>query len=150
MFRILKTDSSNIDFIRLVKSLDEYLTEMDGEEHSFYDQFNKVDNLKYVVVLYEDNFPVGCGAIKEYSPKTMEIKRMFTLPEKRGKGIASVILSELEKWSSELNFEKCILETGKKQTAAVELYPKRGYKLIPNYGQYSGVANSLCFEKSLK
>jgi GNAT superfamily N-acetyltransferase len=150
MFRILRTDSANTDFVSLVKSLDEYLTEMDGAEHSFYDQFNKVDNLKYVVVLYEDDFPVGCGAIKKYSANTMEIKRMFTLPEKRGKGIASKILAELEEWSLELNFDKCILETGKRQTEAIGLYPKRGYKTIPNYGQYIGVENSLCFEKTLK
>ena len=149
MCRILRTDSTNIDFISLVKSLDEYLAEMDGEEHSFYDQFNKVDNLNYVVVLYEDDFPVGCGAIKEYSEKTMEIKRMFTNPQNRGKGIASKILTELEKWSLELNYEKCILETGKRQTEATALYPKRGYKMIPNYGQYTGIENSLCFEKTL-
>jgi len=133
-----------------VKSLDEYLTEMDGEEHSFYDQFNKVDNLKFVVILYENNFPIGCGAIKEYTSNSMEIKRMFTLPEKRGKGIASKILIELEKWSLELNYEKCILETGKRQIEAIGLYSKCGYKNIPNFGQYKGIENSLCFEKQLK
>ncbi|MCW8850487.1 MAG: GNAT family N-acetyltransferase [Melioribacteraceae bacterium] len=150
MFRILRTDSANKDFVSLVKSLDEYLTEMDGEEHSFYDQFNKVDNLKFVVILYENNFPIGCGAIKEYTSNSMEIKRMFTLPEKRGKGIASKILIELEKWSLELNYEKCILETGKRQIEAIGLYSKCGYKIIPNFGQYKGIENSLCFEKQLK
>lgn len=150
MYRILRTDSTNKDFISLVNNLDEYLAVMDGAEHSFYAQFNKVDNLKYVVVIYENNLPVGCGAIKEYSPKTMEIKRMFTLPEKRGKGVASKILTELERWSLELNFETCILETGKRQPEAIGLYKKSGYKIIPNYGQYFGVENSLCFEKELE
>lgn len=150
MLRILRTDSANLDFVSLVKNLDEYLAEMDGEEHSFYAQFNKVENLKYVVVIYENNLPVGCGAIKEYSSKTIEIKRMFTAPKNRGKGIASNILNELEKWSIELKFEKCILETGKRQLEAIGLYFKKGYKIIPNYGQYIGIENSICFEKKLK
>jgi len=42
-----------------------------------------------------------------------------------------------------------MLETGKRQPEAIELYKKSGYKLTPNYGQYAGVENSLCFEKKL-
>lgn len=45
--------------------------------------------------------------------------------------------------------EKCVLETGKRQADAVQLYERRGYKLIPNYGQYTGVENSVCFEKEI-
>jgi GNAT superfamily N-acetyltransferase len=93
---------------------------------------------------------VGCGAIKEYAPNTMEIKRMYTLPESRGKGIASKVLTELEIWAAELSYEKCILETGKKQPEAIGLYKKNGYKLIPNYGQYAEIENSVCFEKDIK
>jgi GNAT superfamily N-acetyltransferase len=88
--------------------------------------------------------------MKEFSPNIMEVKRMYTLPECRGKGIAAKILNELEKWATELSCKKCVLETGKKQPEAVALYKKNGYKLIPNYGQYAGIENSLCFEKELK
>ena len=109
-----------------------------------------VDKIKYTVVAYENDIPIGCGAIKEYSPGIVEIKRMYTSPGSRGKGIASQILVELEKWAAELFFEKCILETGKRQTEAIALYKKNGYKLIPNYGQYAGIENSLCFEKEMK
>jgi GNAT superfamily N-acetyltransferase len=75
---------------------------------------------------------------------------MFVSPGSRNKGIASKILSELENWASELSYTKCVLETGKRQPEAVGLYKKNGYKLIPNYGQYTGVENSVCFEKELK
>ena len=74
---------------------------------------------------------------------------MYTAPESRGKGIASQVLRELENWASELSYKKCILETGKKQPEAIGLYKKNGYKIIPNYGQYAGVDNSLCFEKEV-
>jgi GNAT superfamily N-acetyltransferase len=100
--------------------------------------------------VYESEKAVGCGAMKEFEPGVMEIKRMFTLPGSRGKGIATRILAELEKWAAELLIEKCILETGKRQSEAVELYKKNAYNIIPNYGQYAGVENSLCFEKKLK
>ena len=80
----------------------------------------------------------------------MEVKRMFVSPEGRNKGIGTLILSELESWASELSYTKCILETGKKQPEAIRLYDKNGYTLIPNYGQYAGIANSVCFEKNIK
>ena len=149
MIRIQRTDAKNQDFIKLVQQLDAYLAVTDGEEHSFYDQFNKIDQLKYVVIAYESNEPLGCGALKQYQPNTMEVKRMYVSPESRGKGIGTQLLAALEDWAAELSYEKCILETGKRQHEAVELYKKNGYQLISNYGQYASVENSLCFEKQL-
>jgi len=75
---------------------------------------------------------------------------MYTLPEERGKRIATKILIELEKWAHELSYKKCILETGKKQPEAISLYKRNEYKIIPNYGQYVGMENSVCFEKEIK
>ena len=149
MIRLFRTDSGNEDFIRLVKELDADLAERDGEEHSFYSKFNKVDLIRHVVVAYHNNIAISCGALKEYDPKTMEVKRMFTSPENRGKGFAGIILHELENWAREMNFEKCILETGKRQAEAIRLYKKSGYDIIPNYGQYAGIENSVCFKKDL-
>ncbi|HMK26141.1 MAG TPA: GNAT family N-acetyltransferase [Chitinophagaceae bacterium] len=150
MITIKRTNSDDKDFIELVKFLDADLATRDGSEHSFYAQFNKIDKIKYVVVAYENDTPIGCGAIKEFSPNMVEVKRMYTSPGNRGKGIATKILIELEKWAAELSYEKCILETGKRQSEAVALYKKNGYNLIPNYGQYAGIENSLCFEKAMK
>ena len=149
MITLVRTNADDEAFRYLVSLLDEGLKITDGEEHAFYDQFNKVDNIKYVVVAYDDEIPVGCGAIKEYDVRTMEIKRMFVKSEQRGKGIASTILADLESWAMELNHNRCILETGSRQVEAIELYHKRGYKRIQNYGQYAGIENSVCFDKEL-
>jgi GNAT superfamily N-acetyltransferase len=149
MITLKRTNSGNHDFRKLVKLLDAALAIVDGKDHAFYSQFNKIDNIRYVIVAYEDEYAVGCGAIKEYGQDTMEVKRMYVSPENRNKGIASKILKELEKWACELSCRKCILETGKRQHEAIGLYKKSGYKLIPNYGQYANVDNSLCFEKIL-
>jgi len=149
MIQLKRTDSENADFKELVRSLDTYLAVMDGEDHAFYAQFNKIDKIAFVVVAYENDKPVGCGAIKEYLQDTMEVKRMYVAPEGRGQGIATEILSELEKWALEMSYFRCVLETGKKQPDAIALYKKKGYRLIPNYGQYKGVENSICFEKNI-
>jgi len=149
MITITRTNSDNPDFIILVKLLDADLAERDGADHSFYSQFNKIDKIKQVVVAFENERPIGCGAIKEYSTDTVEIKRMYTVPNSRGKGIATRVLTALEQWATELNYKKCILETGKKQPEAIRLYKKNGYQLIQNYGQYAGIENSVCFEKEI-
>jgi putative acetyltransferase len=144
-----RTTPEDNDFRELVKELDIDLKKRDGEEHVFYAQFNKTDTIRHVVVAYEGQLPVGCGALKEYSIDAMEVKRMFVVPDKRGNGIASKMLYELENWSKELGYKKCVLETGKKQPEAIRLYQKNQYAIIPNYGQYEGVENSICFEKEL-
>lgn len=149
MVELVRTDAGNKDFQSLVVFLDQDLSVRDGEDHSFYSQFNKIDKLQHVVVAYEGDIPVGCGAIKEYSERTAEIKRMFVPLEFRGRGIAGKVLSELEVWARELNYQSCILETGKKQPEAIWLYQKANYMIIPNYGQYKDVPNSVCMEKQL-
>lgn len=145
-----RTNSENADFIELVRHLNVELAERDGGEYSFYAQFNKIAAIKHAIVAYEDGQPVACGAIKEYEVGVMEVKRMYTKPASRGKGIAADVLAELEKWAAELNYKTCILETGKKQPEAIRLYEKSRYRVIPNYGQYAGVENSVCFGKAIR
>lgn len=146
---IKKTNSSDVDFIELVKLLDAELAIIDGDEHGFYAQYNKIDKINHVVLVYDGPVAIACGAIKEFSTTAMEVKRMFTLPNYRGKGAASVLLKELEIWAKELGYAECVLETGKRQEDAVALYLKNGYQIIHNYGQYIGIENSVCFEKKI-
>lgn len=151
--KIERTDSSHPNFVDLVRHLDAELAKRDGSEHAYYAQFNKIESIKYVVAAYENDQAVACGAIKEFEAGVMqgaiEVKRMYTLPESRGKGIAAEVLAELERWAAELLFDRCVLETGLKQPEAIRLYEKSGYVRIPNYGQYIGMDNSVCFEKAL-
>jgi putative acetyltransferase len=95
MIMIKRTTSDTADFGNLVVQLDAYLRVLDGEDHAFYAQFNKTNLLKNAIICYEDNTAAGIGAYKEFGPKVAEIKRMYTLPEYRGKGIAKAILTEL-------------------------------------------------------
>lgn len=149
MIQIIKTDSGSADFQALVKLLDADLAIRDGDEHAFYAQFNKTNLLKYVLVLYDEQEPVACGSLREFSETVMEIKRMFVQPNARRKGFAQLVVKSLEAWAIELGYSKCILETGKNQPEAIQLYQKIGFERIDNYGQYAGVANSICMEKKL-
>ena len=149
MQKIIRTTATNEDFRKLVAQLDHYLAVIDGNEHDFYHQFNKIENLNQVIVIYEDDIAIACGAIKELDTDSMEVKRMFTDPAHRGKGLARQVLSELEKWAAELGYRKCLLETGKRMEDAIALYTRNKYQVIPNYGQYIGVDNSVCFQKVL-
>jgi len=149
MLTYTRTDSSNPDFQKLVLRLDAELKERDGAENTFYAQFNKINAIRHAIVAYKNDEPVGCGAIKEFSSDTMEVKRMFVPSSLRGEGIASGVLNALEIWAKELGYVKTVLETGKRQPEAIALYKKNNYNVIPNYGQYDGVENSVCFEKVL-
>ena len=146
----VRTSSTDQDFIALVKLLDQELAIVDGDDHAFYHQFNSINVLKHTIVLYENNIPVGCGAIKKFDDTSAEVKRMYTLNKTRGKGVATKVLLELEKWAKELNYKYTILETGKRLPDAIALYQKNGYEIIPNYGQYVGIENSVCFRKELE
>ena len=144
-----RVDSTDSDFIALVKKLDEDLAVRDGKDLAFYAQYNGIDSLRNVIVASLNNSAVGCGAIKTLNDETAEVKRMYTDEDHRGKGIASIVLKELEVWAKTLGFKKCVLETGKMQLEAIALYKKQGYKIIKNYRPYKMVEDSICLQKLL-
>jgi putative acetyltransferase len=143
----VRTSEEDAGFLNLVKRLDAELAVRDGADHSFYAQFNKPVGLSGVVLALADGCALGCGAFKKYEDRVAELKRMFVLPEHRGKRIAAGVLKELEDWAAEKGFREFILETGHKQPEEIALYKRSGYEVMPNYGQYIGVENSVCMRK---
>ncbi len=145
----IRTDSGNLDFQELVKKLDAELAERDGAQHGFYHQFNGIEGLDRVVLAVKDGLAISCGALKELEADVLEVKRMYTVPEQRGRGLAGKLLYELEQWAVEDGYARIVLETGRRQPEAIGLYQKHGYLKTENYGPYIGVDNSVCFEKKL-
>jgi putative acetyltransferase len=146
---LVKTNSKDKDFRELVALLNEGLVVTDGEDFDFFFQYNQLDTIKHVIVAYENEVATGCGAIKEYEEDTAEIKRMFVREDFRGRRIAAEVLAALEDWAAELGYKKCILETSTALPSAIRLYEREGYTRIPNYGQYIGVASSVCMMKNI-
>lgn len=149
MVNIVRTTANDPNFVQLVSKLDAYLAVIDGEDHSFYHQFNTLTELKHVVVAYDNDIALGCGTFKIVDKDTVEIKRMYVETSARGKKVASKIVEALEAWAKEENYSMCILETGARMPDAVALYTKNGYKRIPNYGPYIDMKNSKCYKKSI-
>jgi len=147
---IQRTTSNNPHFQELCNELEQDLKFRDGDQHVFYAELNKADSLPNVIVAYKNGLPVGCGAVRMYNEDTMEIKRMFVKPANRGQQIATTILTALEKWSTELGYKNCILETGKNQPEAIRFYKKNQYTVTPNFGKYINSENSICFRKPLQ
>lgn len=147
--KIVKTDSTNEDFIKLVRHLDDDLNERYGFMQKQYDAINSLDFIKDVVVIYKEGEPAACGALKEYDRECVEIKRVFVAKEYRKQGLAKQIMDELEKIALSRHYSCAILETGVKQHEAIHLYTRTGFAIIPNYGPYAGNANSVCMKKML-
>jgi len=149
MLALRRTDPGDTQFLGLVALLDRELRDRDGPDHPFYARFNTLDPIRHAVIATDGDTAVACGAIKAFGDDAFEIKRMYSLPAWRSRGVATRVLRELEAWAAELGARRCVLETGQRQHEAVALYTGRGYVRIPNFGPYAGIANSLCFEKRL-
>ena len=149
MIRVIRTNSSNPDFRKLIVELDKDLWKMNYSNQGEYDKHNIIENLPTVVLAYESDIAVGCGCFKKFDEASAEIKRMYVAPASRGKGISKKILTELEKWAKETGYYRTILETGTAQTEAISLYKNSGYTSTENYGPYIGLSGSICMEKNL-
>lgn len=145
-----RTTTHDADYRSLVELLDKDLWRRYPETQQFFSTFNKMKLDAKVVIAYEDSQPVGCGCFRMTDDQgVVEIKRMYVKDEARGKGIAKLILQELELWAKEEGNHLAILETGTNQPEAIGLYKKVGYLQIENYGPYIGIEASVCMSKDL-
>ena len=143
-------DPADPDFAGLVRRLDAYLAVTDGDEHAFYDQFNDAGSLDAAVLLRLGGVAIACGGYRVRSADTVEVKRMYVREGYRRCGAAAEVLAALERDAREAGYRRAVLETGLRQRAAVRFYEARGYRrLARNYPPYEGMANSVCYEKSL-
>ncbi|BBF43538.1 predicted acetyltransferase [Lachnospiraceae bacterium KM106-2] len=151
MYQILKTDGCNEDFKELCELLDENLDELVGRkfQRSQYAQYNTLENIHNVIIFYDGDKAIAAGSFKEYDDNTAELKRVFVRKEYRGKGLSKKLVKSIEQWANEEGYEKMILETGAPLVAAMGLYKRIGYQIIPNYGQYVTMKDSICMEKCL-
>lgn len=149
--RFIYTNGENPDFIGLCHDLDDFLNELVGGEknRAEYIQYNKLDDIHDVIVAYDEDTPVGSAGFKKYDDECAEVKRVFIKREYRGKGISKKLMELLEERAKNKGYKYLILESGEPLVAAMSLYRKIGYKVIPNYGQYKDMPDSVCMKKEL-
>ncbi len=137
------------DFISLTRELDRELNQRYKNAQAKYDAHNQMDFIPTAMVAYEKDTPAACGCFKEMSIDTVEIKRMYVRKKFRKQGIGRTLLTALESWAGRLGFTRARLETGKGQPEAMAMYKRCGYRIIPNYGPYEHLENSVCMEKKI-
>ncbi len=149
--KFVYTDGANTDFIELCHDLDDFLNEIVGgeENRSEYIPYNQLDDIHNVIVVYDNDIPIGCAAFKEYDAECAEVKRVFIKADYRGRGISKKLMELLEESAREQSYHYLILESGEPLVAAMSLYRKIGYKVILNYGQYEDMPDSICMRKKL-
>jgi GNAT superfamily N-acetyltransferase len=131
--------------------LDRELNSRYGEALSEYEMYNNIiENNQTVILGYIDGVPVACGCFKALDTETIEIKRMFVKAGYRKNGFATSLLASLDNWAEELDFSIVLLETGKGQPEAINLYSKQGYEIIEIHGPSVGIENSICMNKEMK
>jgi GNAT superfamily N-acetyltransferase len=103
------------------------------------------------LVAWLDGEPVGCGAVQPFdgAAGVAEIKRMYTAPAARRRGVSRRLLSRLEEVGADLGYRRAQLETGRPQPEAIALYESAGWASIPPYGHYKDSPESVCFAKDL-
>lgn len=145
------TDGNNNDFILLCNELDKFLDEISGGEknRAEYIQYNTTDDIHDVYIVYDNDIPIGCAGFKKYDSETAEVKRVFIKKDYRRRGISRELMNLLEKSARKQGYKYFILESGEPLVSAMALYRKIGYKVIPNYGQYADMKDSVCMKKKL-
>ena len=101
------------------------------------------------LVVRDEGRAVGCGGVCRFDETRAELKRMYVVPEARGRGLGRLLLVALEDEARRLGYDGIVLETGDRQPEALGLYASAGYERMPCYGVYATRALSLCFEKRL-
>jgi putative acetyltransferase len=100
-----------------------------------------------------DGLAVGCGGVAMFEDYA-EVKRMYTRPAARGRGVAKAIVGRIEEEARAAGKFVLRLETGIRQQEAIGLYERMGFRSQGPFGPYAtmptrNIETSLFFEKVL-
>ena len=111
------------------------------------------DHCNYVFVAVEHSQVIGViEVVIKYSihkDSYLIINTLAVLSKYQGQGIGTKLVSLLIEWAIELGYKRMILETGELLAESCAVYRKLGFKVIPNYGPYENMPESLCLAKDL-
>jgi GNAT superfamily N-acetyltransferase len=127
----------------------EYVSRYGGPDESPVDPSEFAPPDGRFLVGYLDGVPVATGGLRRATDGDIEIKRMYVVPEARGRGLSRLVLTRLEELAREMGATRLILETGSKQPEAIALYQSSGYEQIEGFGHYKCEPLSFSFGKTL-
>lgn len=149
MYSIIAEDPASPAATALIEALSDTLAAITGDsgKSSFDPEDVRGRRARFVVARTSAGIPVGCGAFRPIEATVAEVKRMYAVPGTSGVG--SAVLAHLEAEARTLGYAQLWLETRSVNVRAVGFYERRGYKRIPNFGKYAGIAEAVCFAKAL-
>ena len=144
-----RVTAEHAGFRALIAELDAELRARYGEVQAAFDAFNGVRGIETALVLSDTTGWVACGCFRAVDATTVELKRMYVKPDRRGKQLALEIIRGLEAWAVELGYARMILEHGPLQPEATALYTRAGFTPIPRFPPYVDMEISICLGKDL-
>lgn len=149
-FTITPERPDTADAVALITELDdEMIPSYPLESHHGYDVQKLIREGVAFFVLRVEGAAAGCGGVQVAGDGTAELKRMFTRPAYRGRGLAAAMLDHLIAHARAQGVTRLRLETGIYQDAALKLYERRGFVRIPPFPPYQEDPVSLFLEKRL-
>jgi len=146
---VRRSTTADPAFRALTAELDAELRARYGTVQDAYEGFNALPADTRAVLALGDPGPAGCGSFKLVDATTIEIKRVFVRPTARRRGVAGLVVGELETWARELGASVALLETGYLQHEAIALYERLGYTRTDLFPPYVGMTASVCMRKPL-
>ena len=147
---IIVTDERDERFIELTKELDNEWLQLRGDEVLKYQEYNDINDPHIVILALNWGKPIACASFRLFDKDTIEIKRVYVKKRYRRKGIAYKLIKQLEKLAMEENFKYSVIETGKDNEAAINLYRKLDYEIVDNFGIFEGDDLCICMKKQFK
>jgi len=93
--------------------------------------------------------PAGCGGWRTHGDGIVELKRMYVEPAFRRRGLAALLLTELERAAARAGHRAMLLNSGGRQPEALALYARAGYTAVPGYGVYADSPEAVFLGKEL-
>ena len=121
----------------------------EGACHFRLDATEVADGQGAFLIAFRSGQPVGCGAVRRIETDSGEVKRMYVVPQERGRGVGWAILNAIQAEARALRLSRLLLETGVRQTEAQALYQRAGFSRIEPFGEYVHSPLSICMAKTL-
>jgi GNAT superfamily N-acetyltransferase len=128
----------------------EYVVRYGGRDAASVDPTEFSPPRGLFLVAEVDGVPAGCGGWRAHGDGMVELKRMYVEPAFRRRGIAALLLAELERTAAAAGHRQLLLNSGDRQPEALALYACAGYTPVAGYGIYADSPEAVFLGKHLR
>jgi GNAT superfamily N-acetyltransferase len=127
----------------------EYVIRYGGRDAAVVDPAEFSPPLGLFLVAEVDGVPAGCGGWRAHGNGVAELKRMYVEPAFRRRGVAALVLADLERSAAAAGHHHLLLNSGDRQPEALALYARAGYTPVAGYGVYADAPGAVFLGKDL-